>query len=289
MVHELILHPPPGTLPRSFDELQAALRETETLAPYVNEEASTPEALVLTDFDTGVWAYLAPAPHPEESEEEEEPGALLLQIPYLRPRFFAIEGALFATALQQEFGYLVEDPADERAPAARARREEEIVASWDAGNQAALAEAGEEFSPHRIDGELLNRVFSHNLHRTELRMQAGANVAVPRLVLAVLPARKEPAVVARYIAGEPLWLPAACTHVVLRRGRKGWLGWKEEEVLVDAGDLRAMLEPWKQPEAPAGIFGAAPAIGPRDPAWAGLSGSEARGLALVDWNDVVDR
>lgn len=288
MIHQLILHPPPGTLPRPFDELNRLVRESDTLAPYVNEEASTPEELVLVDLDTGAWASLAPiAPM---DDEEEEPGTLLLQIPCLRPRFFGIQGALFTLALQQELGYLVEDPTDERSPSARARREEEIVAIWDTLNREALleAEASEGFQAHRIDADLLASVFSHNLHRRELRHKAGVEVEVPRLLLAALPARKEPAVVARYTAGLPLWLPVSATHLVLRRFRKGWLGWKEEEILVDAAHLRERLSPFVLPDVPAGLHGFLPKAGTKDPFWMEFEGPPARGLAFIDWNDMVD-
>lgn len=288
MVHELILHPPPGSIPRPFDEVQRLVREAETLAPYVNEEASTPEELVLVDLDTGAWAILAPMAPMED--EDEEPTTLLLQIPYLRPRFFGIEGALFAVALQQEFGFHVEDRSDEKGPGPRPRREEEIVSRWDAMNRQALleAEASEGFHAHRVDPDLLSSVFSHNLHRRELRHKAGQEVEVPRLVLVALPARKDPAVVARYRAGQPLWLPVSTTHVVLRRERKGWLGWKEEELLVEASALKERLAPFAVTDVPAGLHAFAPTTGGRDPLWAAFTGSPARGLAWVDWNDVLD-
>lgn len=288
MVHELILHPPKGSIPRPFDELQVLVRESETLAPYVNEEASTPEELVLVDLDTGAWARLAPIAPMED--EEEEPGTLLLQIPYLRPRFFGIEGALFTLALQQELGYLVEDPGDESSPGPRTRREEEIVASWDRHNRLALleAEAAPGFQAHRIDPDLLSSVFSHNLHRRELRHKAGIAVEVPRLLLAALPARKDPAVVARYTAGQALWLPVTTTHLVLRRLRKGWLGWKEEEILIEATLLRERLAAFAIADVPAGLHGFTPGAGARDSLWNELAGSPARGLAWIDWNDILD-
>lgn len=264
------------------------MRKSDTLAPYVNEEASTPEELVLVDLDTGAWASLAPISPMED--EEDEPGTLLLQIPCLRPRFFGIEGALFALALQQELNYLVEDPSDERAPGPRSWKEEEIVSRWDLLNRQALveAEASENFDAHRIDADLLASVFSHNLHRRELRHKAGVEVEVPRLLLAALPARKDPAIVARYTAGQPLWLPVSTTHLVLRRYRKGWLGWKEEEVLVDAAHLRERLSQWANTDVPPGVHGFSPGVGPRDTFWMGLEGSPARGLAFIDWNDIVD-
>jgi len=295
MMHELLLHPPTGQLPRPFPDVQAALREADTLAPYVNEEASTPEQLVLTDPDTGVWALLAPR-FEEEGEDEEdalESGVLLLQIPYLKPRFFGIEGALFAVALQQELGCTVEDPgaAD---PAPRRRSEEELLPAWEEGNRAVLEElrasgAAPSQLPTAIDGQLLARVFSHNLHRREVRIQAGPEVQVPRLVLASIPLRKEPAVLCRYEAGEPIWLPQQATHVLLRRERKGWLGTKEEWVRVEADALRGLLEPWaRQGEAPAGMMAYRPEAPARDPLWQRLEGPPARETAVIDWNGVVD-
>lgn len=294
MMHELFLHPPEGELPRSFFDLQATLRETETLAPYVNEEASTPEQLIFTDPDTGVWATLAPRPPLEGDEDEgdEEEGVLLFQIPYLRPRFFGIEGALFAVALQQELGYRVEDPSAPD-PAPRPRREEEMLPGWERGNRALLEElraAGvpPAQQPKEVDADLLNRVFSHNLHRRELRLQAGQQVEVPRLFLAILPARKEPAVVCRYTAGEKLWLPDLATHVLVQRERKGWLGTKKETVRVEADELRSRLERWAVAGAPTGMRAYAPEASARDPVWMELAGAAARETALLDWNDLVD-
>lgn len=287
MMHELFLHPAPGALPRSFDDVVATIREADTLAPYVNEEDSSPEQLVLTDPDTGVWAVLAPR---FEDEDDEESGVLLLQIPYARPRFFGIEGALFAVALQQELGYHVEDPAAADA-APRERSEEELLPGWEAGNREVMAElrAGGGELPMEAEANLLAQVFSHNLHRRELREKAGADVTVPRLFLAVIPLRKQPAVVCRYVAGAPLWLPQACTHVLLRRERKTWLGTREDWVRVEADALRALLEPWARPdEAPAGLAAFRPDAPPRDPLWQKLEGPPARETALVDWNGVVD-
>ena len=295
MIHELFLHPPAGRLPRPFADVQAAIRETDTLAPYVNEEASTPEQLVLTDPDTGVWALLAPRFEEEDEDEEDvaESGVLLLQIPYLKPRFFGIEGALFAVALQQEFGYAVEDPGA-AAPAPRQRSEEELLPSWEAGNRAALEElrsgdAAPSQLPTEVDKQLLAQIFSHNLHRREVRVKAGPDVQVPRLVLASIPLRKEPAVLCRYEAGEPVWLPQQATHVLLRREKKGWLGTKEEWVRVEADALRALLEPWaQQDEAPAGMNCYRPEAPARDPLWQKLEGPPARETAVIDWNGVVD-
>lgn len=292
MMHELFLHPAPGTLPRSFDDVAATLREADTLAPYVNEEASLPEQLVLTDPDTGVWAILSPR-FEDEEDEAADPGVLLLQIPYVRPRFFGIEGSLFAVALQQELGYLVEDPgAADTAP--RARSEEELLPSWEAGNREVLAELRASDAkpgelPMEVNATLLGQVFSHNLHRRELREKAGADVTIPRLFLATIALRKEPAVIGRYEAGAPLWLPQATTHLLLRRDRKTWLGTKEEWVRVEADALRALLEPWAKPdEAPAGLMAYRPDAPPRDPLWQKLEGPPARETALVDWNGVVD-
>ncbi len=294
MMHELFLHPPAGELPRSFHDVQRVLREAETLAPYVNEEASTPEQVVLTDGDTGVWAILAPRFLGEEEEEEaEEPGVLLLQIPYGRPRFFGIEGSLFAVALQQELGYLVEDP-QARDPAPRARSEEELLPSWEAGNRAALTELRESGAapselPTAVDANLLAQVFSHNLHRREVRIKAGPDVQIPRLMLASVALRKEPAVIGRYEAGAPLWLPQVATHLLLRREKKTWLGTKEEWVRVEADAVRALLEPWaKADEAPSGMMAYRPEAAAKDPLWKGLEGPPARETALIDWNGVVD-
>lgn len=289
MMHELHLHPPAGALPRLFADVQAALREAETLAPYVNEAASTPEQLVLTDPDTGVWALLHPRYEGEEDEEEAS-GVLALQIPYARPRFFGIEGALFAVALQQELGVLVEDPgaAD---PAPRARSEEEILPSWEKGNRALLEEMRAEGAqmPMEVDASLLARVFSHNLHRREVRHRAGPDVQVPRLLLATLPLRTEPAVVCRCEAGAPIWLPDLASHALLRRERRTWLGTKEEWVRVEADALRELLAPWRREgEAPAGMTSYRPDLPARDPAWMRLDGPPARETALVDWNDVID-
>ena len=112
---------------------------------------------------------------------------------------------------------------------------------------------------------------------------------MPRLFLAVVPLRKEPAVVARYEAGTPLWLPQAVTHVLLRRERKTWLGTKEEWVRAEADALRALLERWAKPdEAPAGLMAYRPDAAPRDALWHQLEGPPARETALVDWNGVVD-
>lgn len=289
MMHELLLHPPADAPWRPFFQVQEVLRASDTLGPYCNAEASTPEQLVLTDPDTGVWALLAPRPLLED-EEGDGDGVLSLQIPYLRPRFFGIEGALFTVAIQQELGYLVEDPAA-REPAPRTRSEEEMLPSWEAGNAALLREVREEGGPQpiEVDADLLARVFSHNLHRRELRHQAGPEVEVPRLFLATIPLQKEPAVICRYTAGSRIWLPDLVTQVVLRREKKGWLGSKAEEIRVEADALRPLLARWEEADGiPTGLRAFAPDAPARDPVWAPLEGPPGRQVALIDWNDVVD-
>ncbi len=302
MTHDLFLHPEPGAPPRTFDEVQALLRDAQTLSPYVNEEASTPEQLVLTDRDTGAWAVLTPGGPWIDEAHEVDPRVLHLQIPYARPRFFAIEGALFAMALVQELGGSLADPSDPKDPAARPRREEEIVASWDLQNRAILAAAAEAAAeaatagepppanpPRPVDGALLDAIFSHNLHRRELLERADGAVEIPRLVLASLPLRIEPAIVCGYDAGEAIWLPDQVSHVVLRLQRKGWFGNKEEARLVDADALRQLLAPSERgDEAPKGMRAFHPSQAATDPSWRQLDGSDARGLAVLDWNSLID-
>ncbi|HEY0840961.1 MAG TPA: hypothetical protein VGD74_12295 [Vulgatibacter sp.] len=301
MMHDLFLHPAPGGTDRTFDEIHELLRRADTLAPYVNEEGSTAEQIVLTDPDTGVWALLTPGGPWLDEEHEPDPRVLHLQIPYARPRFFAIEGALFAMALVQELGGTLADPADPARPEPRDRREEEIVATWDAQNAEILAGMSEPApgsgalpvvtseGPKRVDGTLLGTVFSHNLHRRELLERAEGKAEIPRLVLASLPMRAEPAVVCGYTAGEGLWLPDVVSHVALRRLRKGWLGSKEESVLVEADALRRLLEGSEvRDEAPAGLRAYHPSQTATDPFWKQLEGPPARGVAVLDWNGMVD-
>jgi len=302
MMHDLFLHPPPGQDDLSFDEIFEKLRDSETLAPYVNYEDSTPEQLVLTDPDTGVWALVTPGGPFIDEDHEPDPRVLHIQLPYARPRFFAIEGALFVLALVQELGGTIEDPADPEDPSPRSRKEEELVASWERRNVEHLAELSEQGDEglgglaaqpgddrKRIDRTLLESVFSQNLHRLELQGKAGSEVEVPRLVLASLPLRREPAVVCSYTAGNSVWLPDAVTHVVLRRRRKSWLGSKEEELLVDADALRKVLSPFERSdEAPGGMRAFHPTLEATDPRWQALDGKEARGLAVIDWNEIVD-
>lgn len=302
MVHDLFLHPAPGAPDRTFDEVHALLRDADTLAPYVNEQATTAEQIVLTDPDTGVWALLGPGGPVIDEAQEPDPRVLHLQIPYARPRFFAIEGALFAMALVQELGGTLADPADHVEPGPRDRREEEIVAAWDAQNREILAAMSEPApagegalpvvtseGPKRVDGTLLSTVFSHNLHRREVLERAKGKAEVPRLALASLPMRKEPAVVCGYTAGEGVWLPDVVTHVALRRLRKGWLGGKEESVLVEAAALRELLTGCEvRDEAPAGMRAYHPTEPAASPFWRRLEGPAARTVAVLDWNDLVD-
>jgi|GEM_PF-4671422 len=301
MVHDLFLHPAPGAPDRSFDEVHALLRDSQTLAPYVNEEGSTAEQIVLTDPDTGVWALLGPGGPVIDEAQEPDPRVLHLQIPYARPRFFAIEGALFAMALVQELGGALADPADPAAPGPRDRREEEIVAAWDAQNREILAVMSEPApsagglpvvtseGPKRVDGTLLSTVFSHNLHRRELLEKVQGKAEIPRLVLASLPMRQEPAVVCGYTAGEGVWLPDVVTHVALRRRRKGWLGSREESVLVEADALRELLAgAFAKDEAPGGMRAFHPTEPAISPFWRRLEGPPSRGVAVLDWNDLVD-
>lgn len=300
-MHDLFLHPAPDAPDRTFEEVHALLRDSDTLAPYVNEQATTAEQIVLTDADTGVWALLGLGGPVVDEAQEPDPRVLHLQIPYARPRFFAIEGALFAMALVQELGGTLADPADPVDPGPRDRREEEIVAAWDAQNREVLAAMSEPApgegglpvvtsdGPKRVDGMLLSTVFSQNLHRRELLERAQGKVEIPRLVLASLPMRKEPAVVCGYTAGEGVWLPDVVTHVALRRLRKGWLGAKEESVLVEADALRELLEGSEaKEEAPGGMRAFRPSEPAASPFWRRLEGPPARTVAVLDWNDLVD-
>ncbi len=289
MVHELILHPR-GELP-SFEELADAVRDDEALGPKVLEDASSPELLVLADADLGAHVILGPgAPELDEDEalDEDAPLPLLLQLPYARPSAFAAWGASIARQLAARFDLRVAEPgaaaSEDLDEAAIRKRWEDGQRAWIDGLKAGEAPPAE--LPREVPRALLDTVLGHNARLTALREAAGPRTTVPRLLLAAIPARKEPAVVARVVAGEPFWLPAAATHVVLVRRKKALLGTKEEEVLVEADLVRALAAP--AGEGPAGVpaFGGGPPGA--DAAWHALSATPARGLALHGWEGIVD-
>src|SRR6185369_13464840 len=103
-------------------------------------------------------------------------------------------------------------------------------------NRAAVAEAGEPPEggsppaepPRVVPATITTAAFEHNVRVAGLTEQAH-NVEVPRLVMASLPMRTDPALVGRYTAGEAVWLPDAATHLVLERQKKTWLGTRREE------------------------------------------------------------
>lgn len=293
MTHDLLIHLPG---PLSFEEVQERLRDSE-LAANVSQEHTTPEQVVLVDEETGVHAILAPAA-PELTEEEveaepEAPAVLLFQIPYLRPNFFAEQGAGWAAVVAHALGGTIEDPQEK----ARGVGAAAIFEAWDRGNRALRRELEEPPAegalpppdrPRPVSSALLRAVYTYNHARRELREMAGPGVQVPGLVLAAIAGRKDPAVVCRFTAGEPALLPDAATHVVLERLRKTWIGGRREEVLVEAPALREKLAPFARAGPRPGMTACDAGRPADDPLWQELSGPPARGLAVMDWGGLVD-
>lgn len=308
MNHDLFLRRPPIATPLAFAEVQDAVRGDAGLAPLLNEEHTTPERLVLADPDTGAYVFVAPGGPPEglfdelPEEEEDVLGAepplaapldhLHVQIPYLWPKPFAEDGARMATALALLLGWNLEDPADPAGLPAPDRDVSAVVRSWEEGRRALLAELArdpEAGEVRRMPEELLAAIHGTNRSRREVRMTAPPGVEVPRLVLVELGDDRLPAALCRYTAGEAVWLPDAATHVLLVRKKRGFLGYKEEQVVVPAGELRALLGPAeKAGEAPEGWRAYRPLWADTDKVWGTIAGRPPREANVVGWAGVVE-
>lgn len=292
MTHDLVIHLPE---PLSAGEVQERVRASE-LGALVSEEHSLPELTVLLDPDTAVHATLAPG-IPELTQEEveaevEAPPLLLFQIPYLRPDFFAEQGAAWAVAVAQLLGGTLEDVQEK----ARGVSAGDVRAAWDRGNRALRAELEQPTEegmpppdrPRPVPRAILRAAYDHNRSCRALREQAGPGVEVPRLVLAAIPARRDPALVCRFTAGETVLLPDAATHVVLERLKKSWLGGRREEILVEAPALREAVAAFTTAGPSPGVSRVDPGRPADDPLWQKLEGQPARGLAVMDWAGLVD-
>jgi hypothetical protein len=308
MNHDLFLRRPPISTPLTFAEVQEAVRGDPGLSPLVNEEHTTPERLVLADGDTGAVVFVAPGGPPEglfsdevPEEAEDELGAepplaapldhLHVQLPYLWPKPFAEDGARMALALASLLGWNLEDPAD---PATRpeARDVAAVVRSWEEGRRELLAElAGdpEAGEVRRVPAELLAGIHGSNRARREAKGLAPAGVEVPRLVLVEFADDRTAGALCRYTAGEPVWLPDAATHVLLVRKKRGFLGYREEQVVVRAEELRALLGPAERSgEAPEGRRAYRPTWPDTDKIWGTLAGRPPKETNVIGWAGVVE-
>jgi hypothetical protein len=230
-------------------------------------------------------------PEPPEREPEAPLAHLHVPIPYLWPRPFAAQGARMAVALGQALGWALEDPADP-AGSAGARDEAAVLRSWEQGRHALLAELAEDPEAgevRRLPADLLAAIYAANGGRHAAAAEAGPGVEVPRLVLVEVGDDRAPGALCRYTAGEAAWLPEAATHVLLARKKKGFLGYRDEEVLVPAAELRALLAPVERPgEAPAGRRSYRPAWAATAPTWGTLAGRSPKDATVIDWAGVVE-
>lgn len=310
MNHDLFLRRPPNAEPLTFEEVQDLVRDDPGLSPYVNDEHTSPERLVLANPDTGAFVQVAPGGPPEglfveaeleEAEVEEGPGPehdldapldhLHVQIPLLWPRPFAVEGAGFAVALGKLLGWTLEDPA-EPAGKRTIRDVAAVLKGWEAGRGALLAELAadpEAGEVRRLPADLLAGIHAINHDRREAAAIAGQAVLVPRLVLVQLGDEKTAGSLCRYTAGEPVWLPDAATHVLLSRKKKGFLGYKDEELVVRADELRILLGPAEKPgEAPPGRRAYHPEWMATDKVWSTIAGVPPKDAVVIDWAGVIE-
>ena len=308
MNHDLFLRRPPIATPLTFEELQDLIRDDPGLSPLVNDEHTTPERLVLANPDTGAYVMVAPGGPPEGlfteepvEEAEDELGGLPdlaapldhlhVQIPYLWPRPLAAEGAEMTVALARVLKWALEDSADPAATPPADRDVDAVLRSWEAARKSLVAELAadpEAGELRRLPAALLAGIHGSNRRRRETLAAAGPGVEVPRLVLVEL-GGEEPGALCRYTAGEPVWLPDAATHVLLARKKKGFLGYRDEEVVVRADELRALLgRAEKAGEAPAGRRSYRPTWPATDKIWGTIAGRPPKEASVIDPSGVIE-
>jgi hypothetical protein len=120
--------------PFDDDALVAAIVAEGSWAP-----PSETGSLTYRNPATGVNAILAEVP-PDVQPPGVRPLGLALTVPYVRPRFFALEIMPFIASAAAATGALLLDPQDDET-AARPPDVVRLIASWDRGNELAVTAA----------------------------------------------------------------------------------------------------------------------------------------------------